>query len=438
MQNWSEVELEKAIIYKVLKYPEQLTQLRMNRCTKESFEELPTLWSYVLDFYDENQEMPTVTFLKESELFDEEDLKFKSLKTYTYSAATYWKFLMKQRMVGAFSGIAGDIGDAYDEGLVNPDNIETLVDLVGDKLTRLSQDLSISQKRPSILAEYKDITIDEFKLAKKGERPGIENYFPDLNSKIGPWPPGTLNIIVGSSSVGKTWAAMLQTKHSLEHNRRVLFISYELSRKFIARRLFALLSQAPYGDFTRGTLNSKLEKQVLKKISSDKLSRNCMIAEPGTFPDVASAAQAAQDFGAELIIGDSYYEAAAGSGSQERWSEIARLSSLWKTQSSKLSVPVILTHQFNRNMTGTFSSAVRKNIMGSFDIINPADNLVFLVQPPGYKERKRLFLKVEKGRESDTSKVGEYLWDPSKTSFKFLSERAAEVGLAGQDGSKGL
>jgi energy-coupling factor transporter ATP-binding protein EcfA2 len=191
---------------------------------------------------------------------------------------------------------------------------------------------------------------------------GLPYPWPVLNTETRGIQPTDFIVLYGRPKSGKTFELLHVLNHiSQQREGRVLFVSFEMSRNQLMNRLACIRAKVDYGRFNKGLL-SPTEYQTLGDALADiryseKLGREIVFAGPAISParrkkaySLLDVEQAARDTGAIAVFIDGLLHAAdvrTGKRSRE-WTVISNLSSDAKQLALSLNVPVIVTHQANR------------------------------------------------------------------------------------------
>lgn len=191
---------------------------------------------------------------------------------------------------------------------------------------------------------------------------GLPYPWPVLNVETRGVQSTDFVVFYGRPKSGKTFMLLHVLNHiSKERPGRVLFVSFEMNRNQLMNRLACIRSKTDYGRFNKGAL-SPMELENLKTALADiryseKLGREIVFAGPAINPtrrkkaySLLDVEQAARDTGAIAVFIDGLLHAAdmrTGKRSRE-WTVISNLSSDAKQLALSLNVPVIVTHQANR------------------------------------------------------------------------------------------
>lgn len=92
--------------------------------------------------------------------------------------------------------------------------------------------------------------------AAGGGLPGVPTGFPDLDSSIGGWQPGTLTVLGGRPSMGKSALAFQTAYHVAEHVGPVLAVSQEMRAPSVVLRHLAHISGVPLSNLTHAALDA--------------------------------------------------------------------------------------------------------------------------------------------------------------------------------------
>lgn len=228
--------------------------------------------------------------------------------------------------------------------------------------------------------------------------------------------------------VHNTWVAVQLAWHAWQQKKRVLFCTTEMSRLRVGIRAYALMGKFNYKDFSSGRLTIHTKPKFFQMVQ-DFLSESGLYVVGGNFDfRVESLSAALDEIRPDVMLLDGAYllrteganrtEMAANS-----FNELKRLG-------IRHNIPIVATHQFNREVKTNLSSTVRQESIGLTDVAGWNASLIFgMVQSDDMKANKLMRLKPLKAREGVGEEV-EINWDLDNMNF-------SEIGIVSSLGRGG-
>ncbi len=274
--------------------------------------------------------------------------------------------------------------------------LKLVSDLTAERADTLAVE-SLFKIGPEVLQYYEDI--------KAGKR-GIQTPWDGVNDcTFGFWPED-LCIFVARLGIGKTWSAVLIAHHAWAvQNKRVLFITTEVSRMRIYMRFVAVQERLPYTELTHGRLamGKGASEERFRKAVVDLQNREGFYIVGGDFDfqldSVLSAIEMAKpDL---LVIDGVYLLRVQGATRTER---MANIFDEMKRIAKRKKVPTVITTQLNREAKKDAEKGKLKQL--SADNIAMSDvggwnaDLIFgLTQSPEQHEDHMMNMQALKVRE---------------------------------------
>jgi len=287
------------------------------------------------------------------------------------------------------------------------------------------------------LFDYAEGVIQAYLDAKDGKL-GIRTYWPTLDDSTRGWWPEDFVVIAARPKTGKTWVLLMMAHQAWKDGASVLVISTEMSRARLLRRFVALELKLPYNDLVRGELDMYEEERFLEETRK-------LIGQPGlevigagwhyTTVNVEDAIAITKP---DLVVIDGMYlikPSSGGNNSRERLSNVA--NDLVETAQLH-AVPIVGTHQFNREVDPNDLSTGRLENLGGSDVIGWNVSAAFaLLQTDDMREDRQMIIRPMALRESGAMDDVVIDWDLSRMSFGELGGEAeleaGEPGAAGQE-----
>lgn len=179
-----------------------------------------------------------------------------------------------------------------------------------------------------------------------------------LDASLGGLRPGQLVIVGARTSVGKTALGLQVALHAgLVQNKRVLFLSLEMSTEEIARRAIAQTSRVSYGRLQHVNLDDPRwpethgNWQAVERAVADLQQAGVTIVDSGTVtPSSLRSRCRLQQMrgGLDLVVVDYLQLMSSGERHDSRASEVGAISRGVKWLARDLRVPVLALCQLNR------------------------------------------------------------------------------------------
>jgi len=179
---------------------------------------------------------------------------------------------------------------------------------------------------------------------------GIQTHFRDLDRTILGLRPGSLTILAGRPSMGKTALALNVGWRAAERKIPVLFFSLEQSQAELGFRLLSILTRMP--SETLQTLGKDDRRWPAVVKAADRVVQSGLLIDDQAGRDIWGVrAVARREFarrGRGLLILD-YLQLMAGRG-RSREEEVAGLSRSLKALARELNCPILALSQLNREV----------------------------------------------------------------------------------------
>ena len=185
---------------------------------------------------------------------------------------------------------------------------------------------------------------------REGEIQGVTSGIAPIDELTGGWDPGTLIVIGGRPSMGKSLLLMDLAHAAAENAGRVLVYSLEMTAANLAARGIANLGTVDFGEFRRGRIDEHMETAIIA-------AQRRMAAMPITIDDRPGitvdqlrlrAKVAARRERPALIVTD--YLTLLGGVGENRTAQVGYVSRSLKALAKELECPVICAAQLNRGV----------------------------------------------------------------------------------------
>lgn len=219
--------------------------------------------------------------------------------------------------------------------------------------------------------------------------------------------PGTLNILAGRTSVGKTFVTLhIARQCAMVMRRPVLIVSLEMTRNKVVDRMFGALA-----GMNHSKLQSQRTWQVADKARVQYATEALLTAPIYITTDHRTSAQiraAASGIkrreGLGLVVID-YLELVDDAIAGEKRDALGKMAQRFRNLAMDLDVPVLLVHQLNRAPDARQDKRpFLSDLRDSGHLENAADGVILLYRP-GYYDRNadqsELEIIVAKQRDED-------------------------------------
>lgn len=237
---------------------------------------------------------------------------------------------------------------------------------------------SLAESIDELLTEYENASTSE------NEVTGVPTPWQPLNHLTLGWQPGEFYTFLGRPHMGKTWMTCVMVDAARRAGIPVLYLSLEMSRMRIHRRLAAIAAGCPYPGVRRGTLTPKQltrYREALEYLRRPEAS-DVVVVGRRSVRSLSTVETKIAENAPGLVIVDGFYnlriDDTKGMKENER---VAEQCWALKEASEGFEVPLIGVSQFNRSVgdedtraslrqTG-FSDAMARDPDGSFAIFMP-------------------------------------------------------------------
>lgn len=258
---------------------------------------------------------------------------------------------------------------------------------------------------------------------------GLPTGFTGVDQIIGGLQPGTLNTLAALTGFGKTAFALNVAVNVIQHAKRVLFFSLEMSRNELIQRVLAM--EVPIDQmFLRDGDVSKFQLQMLKDRAQGLRACDFNIDDQ-TFLLSGIKSKARQMHARkplDLLVIDYLQMVQTNpdgrSKHETRAEEIAKLSREMKRLARELNIPVLVLAQLNRDVDKRQTKEPQlSDINESGGIARDSDTVMFIYATEEEMEKRKqcvpheVTLKIAKSRNSRTDDV-QLVFSPRITKFR--------------------
>lgn len=193
----------------------------------------------------------------------------------------------------------------------------------------------------SIVASYIDDTDKRF-------NDFYDNIIPTmwegLNNLFFGYRQGDLFVFAARPKMGKSQLLFLQSYHAYKNNKKVLFISMEMSEQHFLERFISIVGRINPYHVARGMISSNKRAIIKEALSSDKF----VFKSGGLRTNIETVESLIEINNPDIVFIDGAYLITSGKRYYQRWELIADVTENLKLISMECKVPIILSYQFTR------------------------------------------------------------------------------------------
>ena len=285
--------------------------------------------------------------------------------------------------------------------------LQRLMDLSGDSVVG----------EPEALGDIVGEVLREAAKISSGEatEEGIRTMYPQLDATLLYMKPQDLLILAARPSVGKSALAACIALNVVKQNVGVLFISLEMSKAQLGRRMLSVESGIPYSHIMSPKLLTKVKMQELSETEERMRTWPLVIDDKSnqTLGEIRTKArrQKAKDR-LGLVIVDYLQLGCADPDSKE---QISQMSSGLKAKAKDLRIPVLGISQLSRYVEHRDSNRIQlSDLRGSGQLEQDADVVMGMYRRGGSQER--VIVDVIKHRNGPMGSI-DFRLDPKTTKF---------------------
>lgn len=257
---------------------------------------------------------------------------------------------------------------------------------------------------------------------------GLPFPWPTLNEFTGGAEKSDLVMIVARTGLGKTWLLSTICAHLISLNKRVLFLTKELSPDMIALRLDSIFAGLPFDSIRRGTLDDMGEKaryrEYLESTKRDMRYKNLNILSTISAKTVADIDYRLTEYRPDILLLDGVYIMQGENTRTARHEQREEVINGLKFLAGRHQVPVIGTAQFTREMSsGKAAENLRgglADIGGSYGFAHWSDTVIAAYQNEELKKNNRMVMRLLKNRHGDPGEEIPLMTDYRTMQFKEL------------------
>jgi replicative DNA helicase len=216
---------------------------------------------------------------------------------------------------------------------------------------------------------------------------GIKTPWPRLTEMTGGWNPGDLVIVAGRPSMGKSVIALQQAHTSACLGVGVAYVSLEMSKESLVRRLVASISRVDSHRARSGCLDPE-ERQRMRDAASDLQTVPLFLDESHAHTPVALSAalrklRTRNEIG--LILVDHLQLMKITGRAESRHAELSEICHGFKRLAGQMGCVVMLLSQLNRSCENERRLPNLADLKESGSIEEDADVVIFIHRPEMYR-----------------------------------------------------
>ena len=275
---------------------------------------------------------------------------------------------------------------------------------------------------------------DHYLRMKKGER-GILTPWKTINDSTLGFNAEELILFVARSGVGKTWASLQIAECAWKQEKRVLYVTTEMSKLRIALRFYAIFSKLPYGYLRAGQLD-QFQEVKLQKYCYDLVASPNFGLIGGNFDfRIETLAAAIDEYKPDIVVIDGIYLIQVPG--KDRIEKAANAFGDVKRLTARKKIPIVVTSQFNREVKVNNASTARAESVALTDAAVWHSTLIFgMVQTDDNKKDHRMQMKQLKVRDG-AGEDFELNWNFETMDFSEVPKSPNAPGGTGGSGAVG-
>lgn len=360
-------------------------QARQNGITGEMLRgEGSAIWDFIISHHIENGEVPSedMTFAKLGISLPDNSDGIKSLISDIKKRALWEQSMAMHEKMGSV------LEDRTDMGALLP--------LVSEYLMEVYKSDVAGQKVSSLLALGPEV-MAFYDRMKAGER-GILAPWDAMNEATLGWWPGDFVVFAARMGVGKTFTLLLLARQAWVDGAKVLFVGTEMSQLTLAMRFFAIHFHLAYKDFRRGRLETVVEERARDAIAMITGDHGINVVGDDFDSDINVIVSAVEQTRPDILFVDGLY--LVKNKGHDRHTRVSNTADDLKRMAKRLGLPVIVSTQFNREVTNNTRTAISAENIGISDVIGwNADVMYGQYQTDDMKEDSVMGYRPMKLRE---------------------------------------
>jgi len=408
------MDLDKAFICRLLQEPGCSSVVEANVTEVMLFDESRAAYLFLSDFFRDHGKMPAIDTLEQNigSEFREESPEPMS----------YYISLVKKRWKG--NRINEALREA-DRVLVDKQKVtidpDASIDVLKTALQEISQidtvsgDIGLVDLRTNIDERWQDY-LDVKKLGGK-----IDGYpFPweAFNEATMGIHPGELWMVIARLKTGKSWLEIAMGEHFFRSGVSCLLVTMEMPISKMTKRIDAVFSSLPYGDFKRGRMDTDMEKKFSESLTSWTLPERppFWVCGKGRMRTPQDLDLLIEELKPQVVLVDGIYLMKVKSRADSKWEKVSTIADELQDIGQRRVVPIIGTSQFGRKVNKNKINAGSEDIGFAYEIAQNADGVIGMFQPEEMKAGKEMLIRLMEHREGEPVNIKAH-WDFANMNF---------------------
>ncbi len=370
----------------------------------EAFEHYGPMHEYIQRMVELHGKVPRLLDLKET---------FNLPKTVTRSGEEFEFLLREATQIFLVRGVQALLDKNVTEHGDDPDDlIDNLVrDLSGLKKMSSTQLSMTDRSMAARMARYEEKAHEP---KAQGIRTGMS--FFDEKVKLG-WQPGELIGVVGRTYVGKSWMLLFFGLMAWKFDKRVVFVSPEMSIEETEARFDGLLMaqhdiKVEVSQLYRGYVPTDEMKALAAEVAHRKEWITYASADEGRF-GLAELGRLIWEHKPDIMIVDGLPLLESGNKRQQIWESIKELSYGLKNLAVRHNLTILISHQATRRAHNVARPPGLHEVAYGDAFVQACDRVLALSRPQ--HEETTLRVTVQKFRRGRPQQGGiDFDFDPEK------------------------
>lgn len=279
----------------------------------------------------------------------------------------------------------------------------------------MASEIAIRSVEDLNLAQDPELRVRDYdRLVESGGVTGMPTMWPGFDEVTQGFHGGDLIVFVGKSGLGKTWVETILARWHWCYGKTPGLFTFEMGAKQIARRFDAVHAGLPYQRFRSGQLSYEqyeLWKSTLKDMQGGRPF--WVIADEAGTSGVSAIEAKIDQYGLDIAYIDGAYLIDDEEEGESGWQRIANVFWSLKRLARRKKIPIIVSHQFNKDAKGDKGSA---DDLAYSDVQKWADLIVGMYRTDDLRLNKEMLFRILKQREGEQYEwVSE--WDLERMTF---------------------
>jgi replicative DNA helicase len=245
--------------------------------------------------------------------------------------------------------------------------------------------------------------------SRNGKLSGIPTGFYALDQKTEGLQSGELTLIGARPSIGKTALAVtMLAKCCLELRIPSLFVTVEMSKRAIMRRLVAVAAGVDMRDLKSGQLTDQQRKAITvtnARIANSPLHVVDLSTGASIGTVTAAIRRAKRKHGIAVAFVDYLQKIKANGKHEKRTGEVGEVSERSKQCAASLGIPVVMMAQLNRESEKDKGRMPRLNDLGESGKLEQDADVVCLIHRDRMEPEGKASLIIAKQRDGETGVI---------------------------------